>query len=192
MPKWNETTGKHQRNHQDVGKSKDETESRKMHLEEGQFLGYYVTRKGIQPSSVKVDEFMETTPPSTLRDAQGLNGKLNTLSRFISKSTDKAMPLFHTLKGCIEKNQLLVNSGRSSGPLIDQRSLVETTHVGQPYPGRNVTNIPINFSRSHFICAGCTKRRRAEASLLHQSGIIRPWTQLPLPRKVGARTHLRR
>lgn len=67
-------------------------------------MGYYVTKQGIQPSPVKVDEFMETPPPGTLRDARGLNGKLTTLSRFISRSADKAMPLFHTLKGCIEKN----------------------------------------------------------------------------------------
>lgn len=39
-----------------------------------------------------------------LRDAQGLNGKLTTLNRFISNSVEKAMPLFITLKGCIEKN----------------------------------------------------------------------------------------
>lgn len=39
-----------------------------------------------------------------LRDAQGLNGKLMMLNRFISKSAEKVMPLFHTLKGCIEKN----------------------------------------------------------------------------------------
>nr|KAJ0216025.1 hypothetical protein LSAT_V11C300153800 [Lactuca sativa] len=73
-------------------------------VEEGQFLGYYVTRQGIPPSPVNVDEFMETPPPNTLRDAQGLNGKLTALCRYISKSTDKAMPLFHTLKGCIEKS----------------------------------------------------------------------------------------
>nr|KAJ0214035.1 hypothetical protein LSAT_V11C400197270 [Lactuca sativa] len=73
-------------------------------VEEGQFLGYYVTRQGVQPSPTKVDEFIKTATPNSLRDAQGLNGKLTTLSRFISKSVDKAMPLFHTLKGCIEKN----------------------------------------------------------------------------------------
>ncbi|XP_023746717.1 uncharacterized protein LOC111894856 [Lactuca sativa] len=42
--------------------------------------------------------------PNSLQDALGLNGKLTALSRFISKSVDKAMPLFHNLKGCIEKN----------------------------------------------------------------------------------------
>nr|KAJ0222828.1 hypothetical protein LSAT_V11C200097150 [Lactuca sativa] len=73
-------------------------------VEEGQFLGYYVTKQVIQPSPVKVDEFMETPPPGTLREVHGLNEKFTAVSRFISKSAGKAMPLFHTLKGCIEKN----------------------------------------------------------------------------------------
>lgn len=34
----------------------------------------------------------------------GLNGKLTALRCFISKSAKKAMPLFQTLKGCVDKN----------------------------------------------------------------------------------------
>lgn len=71
-------------------------------VEEGQFLGYYVMRQGIQPSPGKVYEFIEAPSPNTLRDAQGLNGKLIARSGFISKSAEKAMPLFHMLKVCIE------------------------------------------------------------------------------------------
>lgn len=73
-------------------------------IEDGQFLGYYITKEGIQPSSVKVDEVMDVPSPHTLRAAQVLNGKLTTLSCLISKSAEKAMPIFHTLKGCIEKS----------------------------------------------------------------------------------------
>lgn len=73
-------------------------------VEECQFLGYYITKKGIQPSPTKVNEFMEVPSPNTLRDAQGLNSKLIAVSRFISKSAKKALPLFHTLKCCIIEN----------------------------------------------------------------------------------------
>lgn len=73
-------------------------------VEEGQFLGYYVTMKGIQASLTKVDELMKVPSLHTLRDAQGFNGKLNALSRFISKSREKSMSLFYTLKECIEKS----------------------------------------------------------------------------------------
>lgn len=70
-------------------------------VEEGQFLGYHIAKKGIQPSPVKVDELMETPPPNTLRYAQGLNGKITALSCFLSKSVEKAMPLFTRSKGAL-------------------------------------------------------------------------------------------
>lgn len=94
------------RRHCKLWRKQDEVEPIKVHLrvEEGQFLGYYVTNEGIQPSPAKISELEETPLPSMPRDPQGLNGKLTTLNRFISKSAEKAMPLFHMLKGCIEKN----------------------------------------------------------------------------------------
>nr|KAJ0203527.1 hypothetical protein LSAT_V11C500233290 [Lactuca sativa] len=73
-------------------------------VEEGQFLGYCVTKEGIQSSPTKINELKETPSPCTLRDTQGLNAKQTTLSQFISKLDEKAMPLINTLKGCIEKN----------------------------------------------------------------------------------------
>ena len=38
-------------------------------VEGGQFMGYYITRRGIQPIPAKVDKFMEAPSPNTLRDA---------------------------------------------------------------------------------------------------------------------------
>lgn len=73
-------------------------------VEEGQFLGYYVTQERIQPNLVMVGELMIALSPYTLKDAQVLNSKLKALNRFISKLADKSLPLFQMLKGCIEKN----------------------------------------------------------------------------------------
>nr|KAJ0215557.1 hypothetical protein LSAT_V11C300120830 [Lactuca sativa] len=119
-------------------------------------------------------------------------GKLTTLSRFISKSANKVMPLFHTLKGCIEKSNFQWTASSGGSSLANQRSLSQTAHTGQPYPGKNITDILIDFGRSHFICAGCRKRRRTKTSLLRQSGITGSRTQLPYSRKVCPRNHLRR
>lgn len=48
---------------------------------------------------------MKASSPHTLRVAQVLNDNLISLSDFISKSAKKkVMPLFQTLKGCIEKS----------------------------------------------------------------------------------------
>ena len=72
--------------------------------EEGKFLGYYVTNDGILPNPTKINDFLATGRPANLADAQGLNGKITALGRFISKSAEKAMPIFQTLKGCVDKS----------------------------------------------------------------------------------------
>lgn len=61
-------------------------------VEEGQFLGYYITKEGIQPNPSKVKDLLETNPPRSIKEMQGLNGKIAALGRFISKSYEKAMP----------------------------------------------------------------------------------------------------
>lgn len=48
-------------------------------------------------------DLLETNPPRNLEKIQGLNGKITAFRRFISKSVEKAMPLFQTLKGCVNQ-----------------------------------------------------------------------------------------
>nr|KAJ0218881.1 hypothetical protein LSAT_V11C300127070 [Lactuca sativa] len=107
-------------------------------VEEGQFLGYYVTRQGVQPSLTKVNEFIETPTPNSLRDAQGLNGKLTALSRFISKSADKGMPLFHTLKGCIEKSNFQWTNEAEKALRKIKEALHELPTLATPIPGETL------------------------------------------------------
>ena len=101
-------------------------------------MGYYVTRQGIQPNPTKVDEIIETPPPSTLRDAQGLNDKLTALSRFISKSADKAMPLFHTLKGCIEKSNFQWTVAAESALKKIREAMHRLHTLASPIPGETL------------------------------------------------------
>ncbi|XP_023743054.1 uncharacterized protein LOC111891220 [Lactuca sativa] len=107
-------------------------------VEEGQFMGYYVTRQGVQPSPTKVDEFLETPSLNSLRDAQGLNGKLTTLSRFVSKSANKAMPLFHTLKGCMEKSNFQWTNEAEKALQKIKEALHELPTLATPIPGETL------------------------------------------------------
>ncbi|GJZ44312.1 reverse transcriptase domain-containing protein [Tanacetum coccineum] len=59
---------------------------------EGMFLGYMISPEGIKPC------------PRTIKEVQSLNGKLASLNRFLSKSAEKSLPLFKTLKKCIKKS----------------------------------------------------------------------------------------
>nr|GEW52903.1 reverse transcriptase domain-containing protein [Tanacetum cinerariifolium] len=68
------------------------------------FLGYVVTPEGIKPCPDKTTIVLQLPFPRTIKEVQSLNGKLASLNRFLSKSTEKSLPLFKTLKKCIKKS----------------------------------------------------------------------------------------
>ncbi|GKB73827.1 reverse transcriptase domain-containing protein [Tanacetum coccineum] len=74
-------------------------------VETGQFLGYMITNEGIKANPEKVQAIINMTSPRTLREVQALNGKLAALGRFLAKSTEKSLPFFKTLKGCLNKKE---------------------------------------------------------------------------------------
>nr|GEX53534.1 hypothetical protein [Tanacetum cinerariifolium] len=73
-------------------------------LKEGVFLGYVVTLEGIKPCSDKTAAVLQLPSPRTIKEVQSLNGKLASLNRFLSKSAEKSLPQFQTLKKCIKKS----------------------------------------------------------------------------------------
>ncbi|GJW19149.1 reverse transcriptase domain-containing protein [Tanacetum coccineum] len=70
---------------------------------EGMFLGYMVGPEGIKPCPDKIEAVLQLPSPRTIKEVQSLNGKLAGLNRFLSKSAEKSLPLFKTLKKCIKK-----------------------------------------------------------------------------------------
>jgi hypothetical protein len=64
----------------------------------GQLLGYIVSQRGIEtnPSKIKAIEALE--PPTELKDVQKFAGCLASLSRFVSRLEEKAMPLYQLMK----------------------------------------------------------------------------------------------
>ncbi|GJQ99971.1 reverse transcriptase domain-containing protein [Tanacetum coccineum] len=75
-------------------------------VEEGPFLGHLITKQGIKANLSKVNAITDLTLLRTLKEIQGLNGKLAALSRFLSKGLDKSLPLFKVLKRCMEKKTI--------------------------------------------------------------------------------------
>nr|GEW43622.1 reverse transcriptase domain-containing protein [Tanacetum cinerariifolium] len=73
-------------------------------LAEGMFLGYVITPEGIKPCPDKTAAVLQLPSSRTIKEVQSLNGKLASLNRFLSKSAEKSMPLFQTLKKCIKKS----------------------------------------------------------------------------------------
>ncbi|XP_019160670.1 PREDICTED: uncharacterized protein LOC109157216 [Ipomoea nil] len=56
----------------------------------GKFLGYMVSKRGIEPNPDKVKAILDMEPPRSLREVQRLNGRLAALGRFLSRSAEKA------------------------------------------------------------------------------------------------------
>ncbi|GJT10946.1 reverse transcriptase domain-containing protein [Tanacetum coccineum] len=72
-------------------------------MEEGKFLGYIVTSKGIRANPEKTKAVVNMPSPSNLKQMQRLSGKLVALNRFLSKAAEKALPCLDTLKKCTNK-----------------------------------------------------------------------------------------
>nr|GFC85857.1 reverse transcriptase domain-containing protein [Tanacetum cinerariifolium] len=73
-------------------------------LAEGVFLGYVITPEGIKPCPDKTSAVLQLPSPQTIKEVQSLNEKLASLNRFLSKSAEKSLPLFQTLKKCIKNS----------------------------------------------------------------------------------------
>ncbi|GJR18228.1 reverse transcriptase domain-containing protein [Tanacetum coccineum] len=74
-------------------------------VKEGKFLGYMVTSEGIQANPAKAKDIAEIQSPRTWGGMQSLAGKLAALNRFQSRSAEKSLPFFETLKDITKKNK---------------------------------------------------------------------------------------
>lgn len=63
-------------------------------IKAGKLLGFVVSERGIEANPKKIRE-----PPHSAREVQKLTGCLAALSRFLSCSTERALPFFKTLRG---------------------------------------------------------------------------------------------
>ncbi|KAL0367082.1 UNVERIFIED_CONTAM: hypothetical protein Sradi_3598300 [Sesamum radiatum] len=57
-----------------------------------------VTQWGIEANPNKIKAIMEMGPPTNFNEVQWLTGRIDVLSRFISKSAEKGLPFFKTIR----------------------------------------------------------------------------------------------
>ena len=62
-------------------------------------LRFLVSERGIEANPKKIRAVQEMKPPHNTREVQKLTGHLVALSRFLSRSAEKALPFFKTLRG---------------------------------------------------------------------------------------------
>ncbi|KAL0428288.1 UNVERIFIED_CONTAM: Pro-Pol polyprotein [Sesamum latifolium] len=59
----------------------------------GHFLGFMVTQRGIEANPLKIKAILDMKAPACVNEVQRLTGRIAALSRFISKSVEKRLPL---------------------------------------------------------------------------------------------------
>jgi hypothetical protein len=65
----------------------------------GKILGCLISAKRIEANPDKIRSIREMEKPKTKKDIQKLNGRVASLNRFISRSTERSLPFFKALKG---------------------------------------------------------------------------------------------
>ena len=66
------------------------------------FLGFMVSQKGIEANPDKIQAILNMEPLRNVKEVQSLTRRVATLSRFVSKATDKCLPFFKVLKKAFE------------------------------------------------------------------------------------------
>ena len=62
------------------------------------FLGFIVNNRGIEANPDKIKVVLDMPSPSSIKEVQRLIGRIATLSRFLSRASDKCQPFFQILK----------------------------------------------------------------------------------------------
>ena len=64
----------------------------------GQLLGFLVSERGIECKPMKIKAIERMKKPTKLRDVQKFTGCLASLSRFVSRLGERALPLYQLMK----------------------------------------------------------------------------------------------
>lgn len=65
----------------------------------GKLLGFLVSNRGIKANPKKIKAIQEMEPPCSAREVEKVTGRLAVLSRFLSRSAERALSFFKTLRG---------------------------------------------------------------------------------------------
>lgn len=65
----------------------------------GKLLGFLISERGIEANPENIRAVQEMKQPHNAREVQKLTGRLAAHSRFLSRSTERSLPFFKTLRG---------------------------------------------------------------------------------------------
>nr|GEV92928.1 hypothetical protein [Tanacetum cinerariifolium] len=122
-------------------------------MEEGKFLGYIFTFKGIRANPKKAKAVVNMPSSSNLKQMQRLSGKLAALNKFLSKAAEKALPCLDTLKKCTNKKDFHWRIDVEEAFQEIKRLINRATNLNDPKEGRRTHGLPISGQRSSQRCS---------------------------------------
>jgi hypothetical protein len=81
----------------------------------GKPLGFFVSQCGIEENPDKIKAIEQIQAPKSVKDVRRLAGCVAALSRFISKSAERALPFFKILKKGRSNEMDSGSEGRAAG-----------------------------------------------------------------------------
>ncbi|GJW61993.1 reverse transcriptase domain-containing protein [Tanacetum coccineum] len=112
---------------------------------------------GIKACPEKVEAVVKLHSPQTLKEAQSLYGKLTSLNRFLSKSAEKSLPFFKTLKRCVKKSDFQWTPEAQKAFQSMKECIAELPMVTVPKP-REELILYLNAAREAISAVLLTKR----------------------------------
>ena len=68
----------------------------------GKFLRFMVSHRGIEANPDKIQAILNMEPPRNIKEVQSIIGRVAALNRFVSKATNKCLPIFKVLRKAFE------------------------------------------------------------------------------------------
>ncbi|GKB73593.1 hypothetical protein Tco_0935005 [Tanacetum coccineum] len=110
-------------------------------VEEGQFMGHIIDATGVRANPKKIQAILDMKPPKNLTEVQIHNGKLATLSQFLSQASEKQLPFFKVLIKC-NKNKVFKWTNKAQTAFQDLKIfLTELLTLTALNPGKTTPRI---------------------------------------------------
>ena len=91
----------------------------------GKLLGFLVSSRGIEANPAKISAIERMPVPKCLKDVQKFTGCLASLSRFVSRLGEKALPLYQLIK----KTDTFVWTPRADAAFHELKGMLSTAPI---------------------------------------------------------------
>jgi len=97
----------------------------------GKFLGFMVSRRGIEANPEKIQAILSMEPSKNVKEVQSLTGRVVALNRFVSKAIDKCLPFFKVLRKAFEWTDECLRAFEDFKTYLTTTPLLSTSKMGE-------------------------------------------------------------